>query len=83
MKTPPAKAFDHMCTVLEECGLGYPSKTATVCFKLTLGHQVRGYVKADSPPTHQSTKKPSYPKFTTTSSATLTHPSAVHVPSSS
>eukprot|EP00957_Ditylum_brightwellii_P092082 7010886-Ditylum_brightwellii.AAC.1 len=50
------------------------------CLKLTLGHYVRGYTKADPPPKHQ---KPSHIQSTAMPCAMPTHPSVVHIPSSS
>eukprot|EP00957_Ditylum_brightwellii_P155407 11829966-Ditylum_brightwellii.AAC.2 len=48
-----------MCMILKESGLGNPSKSPTGKLKLTLGHQVRGYIKADPPTKHQKALPPS------------------------
>eukprot|EP00957_Ditylum_brightwellii_P110519 8430333-Ditylum_brightwellii.AAC.1 len=57
--TTACEILDHVYVVLEEYGLGNPSKTAMGCLKLTLGHQIRGYVKADPPPKCQKAFPPS------------------------
>eukprot|EP00957_Ditylum_brightwellii_P199442 15203024-Ditylum_brightwellii.AAC.1 len=51
--TTACGAINHMCVVLDECDLRNPSKKASGCLKITLGHQGRGYTKVNPPTKHQ------------------------------
>eukprot|EP00957_Ditylum_brightwellii_P035034 2656570-Ditylum_brightwellii.AAC.1 len=53
------EAMDNVCVILKESGVGNPSKSSAGKLKLSLGHQICGYLKQDPPTKHQKALPPS------------------------